>query len=86
MAGTDGGAETGAPASLTIAPAPPTALAPAAPPAAPAPPLRKAKTKEGKGKVGKTCSMNRLKCILLSCFFNFGSFIYLNSLDVLDCI
>ncbi|XP_074930248.1 LOW QUALITY PROTEIN: chromodomain-helicase-DNA-binding protein 4 [Cottoperca gobio] len=47
VAGTDGGSETRAAASPAPAPAP--APPPAAPPAAPAPPLRKAKTKEGKG-------------------------------------
>ncbi|XP_054477542.1 chromodomain-helicase-DNA-binding protein 4 isoform X1 [Anoplopoma fimbria] len=47
VAGTDEGPETGAAASP--APAPVAAPTPAAPPAAPAPPLRKAKTKEGKG-------------------------------------
>lgn len=52
VAGTDGGADTGAPTSLIGASAPAAAPTPAAPPAAPAPPLRKAKTKEGKGKVG----------------------------------
>lgn len=47
VTGTDGGAETG----VTASPAPGTAAAAAAvPPAAPVPPLRKAKTKEGKGK------------------------------------
>uniref|UniRef100_A0A1A8I4L9 Chromodomain helicase DNA binding protein 4b n=2 Tax=Nothobranchius TaxID=28779 RepID=A0A1A8I4L9_NOTKU len=50
VAGTDGGAETppAAPAPVPAAAAAP-APTPAAPPAAPAPPLRKAKTKEGKG-------------------------------------
>uniref|UniRef100_A0A8C4ETG5 DNA helicase n=1 Tax=Dicentrarchus labrax TaxID=13489 RepID=A0A8C4ETG5_DICLA len=47
VAGTDGGAESGTATSPT--PAPAAAPTPAAPPAAPAPPLRKAKTKEGKG-------------------------------------
>lgn len=52
VTGTDGGAETG----VTASPAPgataaAAAAAAAVPPAAPAPPLRKAKTKEGKGKV-----------------------------------
>uniref|UniRef100_A0A671Y9U0 Chromodomain helicase DNA binding protein 4 n=1 Tax=Sparus aurata TaxID=8175 RepID=A0A671Y9U0_SPAAU len=49
VAGTDGGAETGASASPATVPAPAAAPTPAAPPPAPAPPLRKAKTKEGKG-------------------------------------
>lgn len=47
--GTDGGSETGIPASA--APSAAAVVVPVVPPAAPAPPLRKAKTKEGKGKV-----------------------------------
>lgn len=47
--GTDGGSETSVPA--LAAPSAVAAAAPVVPPAAPAPPLRKAKTKEGKGKV-----------------------------------
>uniref|UniRef100_A0A667YM20 Chromodomain helicase DNA binding protein 4 n=1 Tax=Myripristis murdjan TaxID=586833 RepID=A0A667YM20_9TELE len=50
VAGPDGGAETGAAASPAPAAVPVTVPPPAAPPAPPAPPLRKAKTKEGKGK------------------------------------
>uniref|UniRef100_A0A8D3BYJ2 DNA helicase n=1 Tax=Scophthalmus maximus TaxID=52904 RepID=A0A8D3BYJ2_SCOMX len=46
VAGADGGAETGAATSPTPAPTPAVAPTPAAPPP---PPLRKAKTKEGKG-------------------------------------
>uniref|UniRef100_A0A7N9AUZ0 Chromodomain helicase DNA binding protein 4b n=1 Tax=Mastacembelus armatus TaxID=205130 RepID=A0A7N9AUZ0_9TELE len=49
VAGTDGGTETGAATSFTPASTPAAAPTSAAPPAAPAPPLRKAKTKEGKG-------------------------------------
>uniref|UniRef100_A0A3P8R320 DNA helicase n=1 Tax=Astatotilapia calliptera TaxID=8154 RepID=A0A3P8R320_ASTCA len=49
VAGTESGADT-APATLTPPVSTPAAApAPTAPPAAPAPPLRKAKTKEGKG-------------------------------------
>uniref|UniRef100_I3K598 Chromodomain helicase DNA binding protein 4 n=1 Tax=Oreochromis niloticus TaxID=8128 RepID=I3K598_ORENI len=49
VAGTESGADT-APATLTPPVSTPAAApAPIAPPAAPAPPLRKAKTKEGKG-------------------------------------
>lgn len=50
VAGTDGGTEAGIAASPGPA-APTTTQTPALPLAAPAPPLRKAKTKEGKGKV-----------------------------------
>lgn len=53
VAGTESGADT-APATLTPPVSTPAAApAPTAPPAAPAPPLRKAKTKEGKGKIGQ---------------------------------
>uniref|UniRef100_A0A8D0AGB5 Chromodomain helicase DNA binding protein 4 n=1 Tax=Sander lucioperca TaxID=283035 RepID=A0A8D0AGB5_SANLU len=57
VAGTDGGAETSAATSPAPAPAPAPAPTPAAPPAAPAAPLRKAKTKEGKGEVGYIWNM-----------------------------
>uniref|UniRef100_A0A7N6ALN0 DNA helicase n=1 Tax=Anabas testudineus TaxID=64144 RepID=A0A7N6ALN0_ANATE len=64
---TDGGADTGAPTSLIGASAPAAAPTPAAPPAAPAPPLRKAKTKEGKGKVGYLMKwpVSQVECLLL---------------------
>lgn len=50
VTGTDGGAETGVTASPAPGATAAAAVAAAVPPAAPAPPLRKAKTKEGKGK------------------------------------
>lgn len=53
VTGTDGGVETG----VTALPVPgvtAAAAAAAVPPAAPAPPLRKAKTKEGKGNVASS--------------------------------
>uniref|UniRef100_A0AAQ4PPU4 DNA helicase n=1 Tax=Gasterosteus aculeatus aculeatus TaxID=481459 RepID=A0AAQ4PPU4_GASAC len=49
VAGTDAGLEAAASPAPASAPAPAPAPTPAEPPAAPAPPLRKAKTKEGKG-------------------------------------
>lgn len=55
VAGTDGGAETSA-APLPTPASAPAAVAPA-PAAPPAPPLRKAKTKEGKGTVGQMENM-----------------------------
>uniref|UniRef100_A0AAQ4PGX1 DNA helicase n=1 Tax=Gasterosteus aculeatus aculeatus TaxID=481459 RepID=A0AAQ4PGX1_GASAC len=51
VAGTDAGLEAAASPAPASAPAPAPAPTPAEPPAAPAPPLRKAKTKEGKGKI-----------------------------------
>uniref|UniRef100_A0A3B4YMR9 Chromodomain helicase DNA binding protein 4 n=1 Tax=Seriola lalandi dorsalis TaxID=1841481 RepID=A0A3B4YMR9_SERLL len=54
VAGTDGGAETSAAPLPTPASTPAAAPTPAAPPA---PPLRKAKTKEGKGTVGQMKNM-----------------------------
>lgn len=54
--GTDGGAETGVTASPAPGATAAAAVAAAVPPAAPAPPLRKAKTKEGKGKVSSVPS------------------------------
>lgn len=71
VSGTEGGAESAivvppapaAPAAPAAATAATTAPTPAAGPPAPAPPLRKAKTKEGKGKV----TIGSLQC------WSFGS-------------
>lgn len=64
VAGTEGGAETGVAAPPAPAAAPTTTPTPAVTPAAPAPPLRKAKTKEGKGNVRSVGILMIISCLI----------------------